>query len=261
VNNEGYGISLSDADGVYGNLVIDHNLYFQNGWRSQLDGGLYNAGAMVIDLGTGSSHYYPTLGDIQSHTSWEAHGAQGDPIFRDYDPDEHDLQSGSWPDFRLTLASTNAIDKGTATLPASLNALLGTFGVQDAYWGTALDIGRHEAGFSVLPSPSVQAIEPGGVAQFILHLYPTDLPDSVHLSVQSPSSDLTVALNPETIRAGTTATLTVTHRDSAQGLASGTWYLIPITGRAGDFVQTTHARLLVGGNQVYMPVVLRDAHR
>ncbi len=33
VNNEGYGILMTDNDGVYGNLSFDHNLYFNNGWR------------------------------------------------------------------------------------------------------------------------------------------------------------------------------------------------------------------------------------
>ena len=34
VNNEGFGLSLSYADGHYDRTIVDHNLYFNNGWRS-----------------------------------------------------------------------------------------------------------------------------------------------------------------------------------------------------------------------------------
>lgn len=259
VNNEAYAILQSIADDLDESMLIDHNLYYQNGWRPYDQGGVYKGGAMAILRKVGGHSFYPTLGEVQARTPWEAHGVAGDPILSDYDPGDHDLHDGSWPDFRLTPASVHAIDRGTTALPASLITLLAAFGVPDPRWGTALDIGRYELGFSVLPSPPVQAIEPGGCAQFTLRLYPSGLPDLVRLTVQSPSPDLAVAVDPETIRGDTTATLTASHRDSSPGPAPGTWYLIPITGHAGDLAQTTYARLLVGGSQIYLPVLSRSA--
>jgi hypothetical protein len=96
-------------------------------------------------LHDGSSYrYLPTVIEVRDDTPWEANGVAGDPRFASYDLSDHDLHDGSWPDFRLTPASTNAIDKGTTALPASLATLLNAFGVADPHCGPAHDIGRYE---------------------------------------------------------------------------------------------------------------------
>ena len=105
---------------------------------------------------TGPSEYYQTLAAIQANTPWEDHGVGGDPGFWDYDSADHDLFDGSWPDFHLTSASANALDRGTTALPDSLIALLDAFEVTDFRRGQAYDIGRYEGGFAVLASPAVQ---------------------------------------------------------------------------------------------------------
>lgn len=53
------------------------------------------------------------------------------------------LTDWTWQNFRLTAASSLAIDKGTS-LPASLVALLAKFGIDGGQKGAALDLGAIE---------------------------------------------------------------------------------------------------------------------
>jgi hypothetical protein len=142
VNNEGYGILVYEARGDYGDFTVDHNLYYDNGWRVSQDGGMWQAGDMAI---YGLNEYYKTLLDIQAKTPWEQHGVDGKPDFRLYDADDHDLHNESWPDFHVTPASSSVEDKGTTSLPGSLKRLLMLFNVPDMCLGNAFDIGPYEA--------------------------------------------------------------------------------------------------------------------
>jgi hypothetical protein len=257
VNNEAFGISLSYATGSYANTTIDHNLYYANGWRPYNDGGMWQAGTMVIREG-GSYDPYQTVAEVQANTPWEDHGVSGDPAFWDYDPDDHDLHDGSWPNFHLTPASTNAIDGGTTVLPNSLAALLEAFDLDDHHWGMAFDVGRYEAGFAILPTPSTQTVEPGGTAHYALHLYPSSLPHNVALTAASPSPSLTLALDPLVVSSDAVVTLTITDTHTGSVLVPGLRYTVPITGTGGGFVQTTSVNLLVGGRCTYLPLVIRE---
>ena len=149
-----------------------------------------------------------------------------------------------------------AIAASSAALPASLGALLVKFGVEDPHWGAAYDIGRYEGGFTILASPSGQAIQPGGVARYALRLYPTDLPHTVDLTVASPSPNLVTNLDSTLIAPGAVVTLTVTDTGSAP--MPGSWYTVPITGTGGGFTQAASVSLLVGGTRTYLPVVKRN---
>jgi hypothetical protein len=237
VNNEGFGLSLSYAEGSYANMTIDHNLYFNNGWRSDEQGGMWKTGAMVIQEG-GSWDPYPTLSEAQTNTPWEGHGLEGDPAFWSYNPADHDLHDGSWPDFHLTAASTDAIDQGATTLPASLTSLLEAFGVFDYHSGSAYDIGRYEAGFLLLAAPNSQAMDPGSTVHYILSLYPTDLPHTITLSAVSPSPYLTLNLSPAVLTGAQIATLTVSDTHAGP-LLPGIWYILPITALAQAAVSPT----------------------
>jgi hypothetical protein len=146
VNNEAYGLWLTDTGKFPSRITIDYDLYSNNGWRSYLNGGVWQPGAMIIRRANHTFAYYRTVADIQANTAWEAHGAEGDAGFIAYDLDDHDLHDGSWPDFRISAASVNVINRGTESLPASLIMLLEKFGVQDERIGPAYDIGRFELG-------------------------------------------------------------------------------------------------------------------
>jgi Right handed beta helix region len=260
VNSEGYGVLLGTAHENYSNLTIDHNLYYSNGWRPSTSGGLWKPGDLIIHRAYAGYLYYQTLAQIQSNTSWEDHGKEGDPRFSAYNVGDHEFFDGSWPDLHPTSASANVIDKGTTNLPASLQALLTQFGVQDQRTGSAFDIGRYEAGFGVKATPSGQAIDPGGVARYVLRLEPSDLSYAVTLNTASPSSYLAVDLRPTTITSLSQAILTIT--DSHTGpLMPGRWYAVPITGIGGGLTQTTSVGLVVGGARTYLPVITRATGR
>lgn len=254
INNEAYGMSLSYAADRYSNMIVDHNLYHTNGWRSWDEGGLWHAGPMVIREG-GSWDPYQTLAEVQADTPWEDHGVAGDPAFWDYDPDDHDLHDGSWADFHLTAASSSAIDGGNTVLPDSLTTLLDAFDVDVRHWGAAFDIGRYEAGFAILPMPSTQVVELGGTVHYALHLYPSDLPHMVTLTVASPSPSLTLTLDPAVVCSDAVGTLTVTDTHAGSVLVPGLRYTLPITGTGGGFTQTTSVNLLVGGRRAYLPLI------
>jgi hypothetical protein len=259
VNNEGYGISLSTAGGDYGNLTLDHNLYYGNGWRPEEEGGVREAGAMEIVKWSAPNEYYRTLAEIQANTEWEAHGMEGDPLLWDYAAGDHDLFDGSWPDFHLTAGSTNAIDRGTAVLPDSLVTLLDDFDVTNFRRGDTYDIGRYEGGFALLAKPYAQFVSPGGEARYTLSLHPTDLPHTVALTVTNSSPDLTTTLSSQVLAPSSVEALTIADRHSETILPALT-YMVPVIATGGGFTGTTSVRLFVGGARVYLPIVLRSGH-
>jgi hypothetical protein len=255
VNNEGYGVIATGATPAFTNVTIDHNLYFNNGWRPYSSGGEYKAGDMVVSTNSPSTWTpYPTLAEVQANTNWEDHGMEGDPALWNYNVSDHDPWDGSWPDFHLTAASANALDRGATTLPASLTTLLNKFGVADWHTGTAYDIGRYEGGFDLHADPTAQAIAPNGSARYSLSLTPIDLPHNVTVSAANPSPSLTVSLNSNTLIPSGTLTLTVTDQNSG---IYPQQYTINLTGTGGGFTRTAQVNLLVGGKYCYLPVVRR----
>lgn len=259
VGNEGYGIYQCTADENFGNLSIDHNLYYNNGWRSYEEGGVWQPGAMAVRIYTPGEReeqkYYPTLADIQNHPAgWEAHGRAGNPHFCRYDAGDHDLHDGSWPDFHLTPASDQAINQG-GSLPASLTTLLGHFGIQDPMWGSAYDIGRYEGSFTVAVSPPTRSIEAGETATYTIAVESLGSFDSaVTLSANNPDPRFQLSLDPTVVTVDSEIPLVLTD----EGEASNLWYRIPITATGGGFTQTLEVRLLVGGSQVYLPLITRN---
>jgi hypothetical protein len=144
INNEGQGLRFTEIGNFSQSIFFDYNLYEYNGWRLYEQGGVFLPGAMVIQS-TGYTYIgYQTLADIQSGTSREVHGIEGDPGFLQYDSSDHNMYDNSWPDFHISAASGNAIDRGTENLPESLTTLLEKFSVQDQRNGPAFDIGRYE---------------------------------------------------------------------------------------------------------------------
>jgi hypothetical protein len=204
------------------------------------------------------NEYYQTLADIQANTPWEAHGVEGNPLFWDYDADDHDLCDGSWPAFYLTAASTNALDRGTTALPDSLIALLDAFDVTDSRRGEAYDIGRYEAGFALVAEPPFRIVPPGGEAHYALSLHASGLPHTVTVTATSPSPILLRDLSSPFLAPGSVVTLTVTDTHTISRSMPTLVYTVPIMATGADFADTTSVRLYVGGMGVYLPVALHD---
>jgi hypothetical protein len=253
VNNDAHGIHFVSAydDDRFGNLIIDHNLYYNNGWN---ENAAWDPADVQLFQGSHPTQYFHTLSEIRDGTPWEDHGWEGDPAFVDYDPADHDRYDGSWPDFHITTTSTNALDRGTAGLPASLVRLLAAFGVYDAQFGSAFDMGRYEAP-GVRASPVIQAIEPGDTTQFILSIHPESFPLPLDLSVACPDPDLVCEPDSALLGPGMSIPLIVTdHHDPAVPLSPGLVHIIGLSAIYGDSVQTTNVKLLVGGEQLYLPL-------
>jgi hypothetical protein len=253
VNNEGYGIYQGTADENFGDMTIENNLYYNNGWRTYDDGGVWKPGAMAVRTPS-DQKYYRTVAEIQAHSyHWEMDGAEGDPGFRVYDPSDHEPTATRWPDFHLTPASARAIDKG-AELPASLTTLLSRFGVKDPRWGSGWDIGAYEGSFVVSASPSSQAIEPGETASFKLRIQSIgEFASPVTVEAVSPDPRFEVTIDPAVMTSDGEVMLMVA---DAQGEGGG-YYSLPITVTGGGFTQTTSVGLFVGGSNIYLPLVVR----
>jgi hypothetical protein len=248
VNNEKFGIYLKKVVGPYANMDLDYNLYFNNGWLRNDQGGV-----MVIQLSSWDE--YLTLPDVQRNTPWEVHGLEGDPIFWNYNPNDHDLHDYSWPDFHLQATGAYTIDRGTTALPASLIALLTEYGITDFKIEPVFDIGRYEAGFIILATPSGIGLNPGNTINYSMSLFPSDTPYTVRLSYVNPSPEyLTLGLSQIDLIGGQISTFTVTDRH--QGLLlPGEFFLIPITGEGAGFINTAYISILVGGVKISLPVI------
>jgi len=142
INNGLYGIQLVSAyENQFGNLVIDHNLYFQNGWNNP-----YRPNNAYFQLFRASlpAQYFLSLDEIRQMTLWEDHGEEGNPFLLDYDASDNSIYNYFWPDFRPTVKSAHLLDQGPAQLATSLQSLMSEYQVPDILCGKTYDIGRFE---------------------------------------------------------------------------------------------------------------------
>jgi hypothetical protein len=131
-----FAISVGQAEILQGSVRIDSDLFFLNGWEEWPS---HTPGILSGHVDDSGYSEHPTLADVQA-LGYEAGGVEGDPMLAGFDPA---IEDGTWQDFRLTSASTLALDRG-AELPASLAALLEKFGMTDGRLGAALDRGALE---------------------------------------------------------------------------------------------------------------------
>jgi hypothetical protein len=112
--------------------------------------------------------------------------------------------------------------------------------------------------FFLTTDPSSRAIDPGGVATYVINVGVSGgFTDTVYLDASSPSPDLDVHVAPDLLDPPGQATLIVTDSHPGPTLFPGQWYNVPITATNG-ITQTTSVGLLVGGARVYLPMVLRN---
>ena len=177
-----------------------------------------------------------TLTELQSATGQEMHGFNLLPGFVD-------LAVG---DYTLAPAS-GLIDAGLLIA-----------GINNDYAGEAPDVGAFEFtgyGFTLQVQPASRAIEPGGTALYTIDVQPIrTFTDTISLSVVGLPISLTASIEPETLIPPGQATLTVTDTHSAP-LDPGIWYDFTISAEGGGAAAKTGVWLLVGGVQVFLPVV------
>ena len=177
INNGQHGMQLiSEYRNTYGNLIIDHNLYYKNGWAG---GGLQPTSNIQLYNGSAPFTYFSSLVEIRVRTPWESGGNRGNPRLANYDPSDHAVYMHNWPDFHPTQKSYRVIDKGSATLPPSLISLLQEYNVEDIHCGDAFEIGAFEL---VMPSsvcndvredqPSANEVSPYPITPFARFITP-----------------------------------------------------------------------------------------
>ncbi|MEM5773445.1 MAG: right-handed parallel beta-helix repeat-containing protein, partial [Anaerolineaceae bacterium] len=142
INNGQFGFQLiSETPNTYGNLIIDHNLYYKNGWGGENS---RETGNIQLFNGAMPFIYLNSLVEIRKQTAWEEHGIRGNPRLAGYNPADHAAYTLNWPDFHPTRRSYRVIDKGSGELPLSLRNLLQEFEVKDISCDHAFEIGAFE---------------------------------------------------------------------------------------------------------------------
>jgi parallel beta-helix repeat protein len=182
-----------------------------------------------------SDRHLNTLAELQSATGQEMHGFNLLPGFTNPVTGDYTLADGS-----------GLIDVGLL-IP----------GINDNFIGDAPDIGAFEFidfGFTMQVTPLYQVIDPGGSAVYTVDLQPIgDFTETITLTVNLPIS-LTASIVPETLTPPEQALLTITDTHTTP-LSSGIWYSIEVFAEGGETSELCEFWLLVGGSQVFMPLV------
>ena len=115
---------------------------------------------------------------------------------------------------------------------------------------------ENNRGFDFSVTPPLQSIEAGGTATYEVFVDAADdYTHTISLVVSDPSPDIEVSLTPSSGTPPFIATLTMT--DTHDTLDSGLQYTADLTVTGNNVVQQKTVTLLVGGNQVYLPLISR----
>ncbi|MFQ5575782.1 MAG: DNRLRE domain-containing protein [Anaerolineae bacterium] len=107
-------------------------------------------------------------------------------------------------------------------------------------------------------APAARTITPGGVATYTIRMMPDDsCSTAFSLVAASPSPSVALTLAPSAITPAQQATLVLTDTHIGSSLMPGAFYTIPITATGGGSTQRVEVTLLVGGESVYLPLVIK----
>jgi hypothetical protein len=107
-------------------------------------------------------------------------------------------------------------------------------------------------------TPAFQQIMPGDVATYTVDIVAGSVfSGSVTLEAGNPSPDLTIAFSPNPITPPGQATMTVTSHHSSP-LSPGLFFTIPITASTATTSRSVEVTLLVGGSQLYLPLITKE---
>ncbi len=182
-----------------------------------------------------SDRHLETLLELQTATGQELHGMNAQPGFTN-------AFNGDY-----TLANSSQLIDAGLVIP----------GINDDYVGDGPDIGAFENegfGFTLGVMPNSLAIQPGDTAVYTLSIQPQGgFSDNVHLDVTNPYPDLIVDLDADQVTPPASVTLTITDTHMAP-LPVGLLYSLPITATSGDLIRSVSVYLLIGGEQIFMPL-------
>ena len=183
-----------------------------------------------------SDRHLNTLAELKSATGQELHGFNLLPGFNHPETGDYTLASNS-----------DLIDNGLR-IP----------GINDGFAGDAPDIGAFEfacSGFTLIVQPPSQKVEPGGTAIYTIDMQPIGtFTETISLSLVNLPIGLTASLDPQILTLPGQAILTVTDTHTAS-LYPGIWYGFTIAAEGGSLTENANLWLLVGGVEVFLPVV------
>ena len=153
---------------------------------------------------------------------------------------------------------TMALQTGSPAINAGASGCPATDQRGEAREGNC-DIGAYEYQASrITISPAQQTILPGQSAIYPVYVQTAPgFTQTLTLSVSNPYTTLLASLSPLTLSPNQTATLILTDTHAGTSLLPGLWHTIPVTATASGLTLTAEAQLLVGGVQLYLPVVLK----
>ena len=159
--------------------------------------------------------------------------------------------NGANGDLHLQSSAAAAINKVTASadVPEDIDG-------DKRSAGALSDVGADELSFLEV-TPLSRVIDAGGQTTFTVTVKaPTGFSGTVNLSAPSPSADLAVTLSPTAVAPPGQSVMTVRdlHDDP---LPSPIRYTITVTGTGTGFNQSVQVQVLVGGDLLYLPLILR----
>ncbi|MDY7076152.1 MAG: right-handed parallel beta-helix repeat-containing protein [Chloroflexota bacterium] len=232
-------------------FALDHNLYWNGG-----DDIPYDSSELVnYTDDTNRTVGDPLLGD------------QSGLVLPRWDPDAGQFADGSSTirqAFEQLVALYGTPAGGSPAIDAANPAHSSTEDIlgNPRSVGLASDIGAFEYqgyGFTPTATPSSRAIAPGGVATYTVDVQPVgSFSATVNLVTASSPPGLILGLAPTAVTPPGQTILTVTDTHTGTSLLPGLWHTISITGTSGAITQTTSVSLLVGGERLYLPLILLD---
>ncbi|GAB4581476.1 MAG: hypothetical protein Fur0022_42230 [Anaerolineales bacterium] len=182
------------------------------------------------------------LPDPALNTDWN--GGLGAPTIANIDADA---------DYELVIGTSHS-GAVAYDLPGSENARILWGTGRGNYQRTGVAIAQ-PAALTLFASPPSQTVEPGGTVVYLLTLDgiyegTVTLTDNIPTALSPTWSDTTVTLPAE-------VTLTLTDNHPAGPLIPGEWYTFEVTATGGENVQSLELHLLVGGVQLFLPLIER----
>jgi len=114
--------------------------------------------------------------------------------------------------------------------------------------------------FTFNVTPPYQQIPFGGTAVYNLETEAyAGFTETVVLTTSDIFPDLSFELTATEILPGNSARLTVTHHNTDTVVLPGLWHTIPITASGGNITWVRSVSLLIGGDRIYLPMLIKSS--
>lgn len=257
VNNAGTYIAAGSSDGVFALLDNAGNIL----WEKR-DSTSYVTDIHFLPGDTGVAFMREIFN--YSHTNnAEVYGWRWRDVVEAYDFDGTPLwrHEGRWREEEPGMGQF-ALDDGGTRMAVLTNGDIRYINltaepVNNSHLYPVDDYGDAElTPFTLHITPESQAIAPGGTARYQIKLdSPMTYP--ITLTVTNPAPD-TLEITPQGNTIVIPNQLIVSDINTRTMSVPARTYTIPITAAGGGYIRTAEAKLLVGGRQIYLPLVVKQ---